>query len=436
MDATLSALALAGVAAAGAALAPQSLSLDEALRVARARQPQLAAARAATEAGRARADEAHSGLLPQVGVNAEYQRTTANFTARPGVVPLSTQSLSTASSSQTFDYFTGSLQVNQLVWDFGQTWERWRAAQANARALSQNARATAQSVALGVRTAFFNALADQSLVEVARETADNLERHLEQTKAFVQQGTRAQIDLATALTNLANARAQLVTAEGNLRAALAQLKQSMGVAAAPPYRLVDPGLSPVPGEGDALDALVAQAEAARPEVASLALQVDAQRRTARALRGAYGPSLSAGLNATEAGTNLTALTWNAAATATLSWSPYQGGLTSAQVHEAEATLQQLEAQLDQQRLQVRSDVEQAQVGVQTAAATLASQGEAVVNAREQLRLAEGRFATGVGNSVELNDAQVALTTAESQEVQAAARLSTARAQLLQALGRP
>jgi outer membrane protein len=41
----------------------------------------------------------------------------------------------------------------------------------------------------------------------------------------------------------------------------------------------------------------------------------------------------------------------------------------------------------------------------------------------------------VGNAIELGDAQVALTTAEAQTVQADDRLSTARAQLLRALGR-
>jgi outer membrane protein len=433
MEARLGAFAVAVAAAVGA---PQVLTLEEALRLARARQPQLAVARAAAEAGRARSDEARAGLLPQVSINAQYERTTANFVARPSVVPLSTSTLAKSPTWQTFDFFNGTLQVSQLVWDFGQTSQRWRAAQANADALGQNERTTAQSVSLNVRTAFFNAFGGKALVQVARETAANLERHLLQTQAFVQQGTRAPIDLATALTNLANAKAQLVTAEGNYRAARAQLNQAIGLPSTPQYELADPGLAPVEGEGDPLETLVAEAEQVRPELASLEYQIEAQRRTARALRGAYGPALSAGANGTEAGTQLSGLSWNVAATVTLSWSPYQGGLTSAQVHEAEATLRQLEAQLEQERLQVRFEVEQAQVGVQTAAATLASQREAVINAREQLRLAEGRFATGVGNSVELNDAQVALTNAESQEVAAAARLSTARAQLAQALGRP
>ena len=57
-------------------------------------------------------------------------------------------------------------------------------------------------------------------------------------------------------------------------------------------------------------------------------------------------------------------------------------------------------------------------------------------AQQRLELAEGRYRTGVGSAIELGDAQIAVTNAAAQVVQADYRLSTARAQLLRALGRP
>ena len=50
-------------------------------------------------------------------------------------------------------------------------------------------------------------------------------------------------------------------------------------------------------------------------------------------------------------------------------------------------------------------------------------------------LAEGRYQAGVGNIIELGDAQVAQTSAAAQAVQAEYNLATARAQLGRALGR-
>jgi len=61
--------------------------------------------------------------------------------------------------------------------------------------------------------------------------------------------------------------------------------------------------------------------------------------------------------------------------------------------------------------------------------------EAIANAREQLRLAEGRYAGGLGNAIELGDAQIAFTGAAAQAVQARYNLATARAQLAAALGK-
>ena len=69
------------------------------------------------------------------------------------------------------------------------------------------------------------------------------------------------------------------------------------------------------------------------------------------------------------------------------------------------------------------------------AADGATRQEALANAKERLRLAEQRYAVGVGSAIELGDAQVALALAAAQAVQADDKLSTARAQLLRALGR-
>ena len=80
------------------------------------------------------------------------------------------------------------------------------------------------------------------------------------------------------------------------------------------------------------------------------------------------------------------------------------------------------------------DGEQARLGVQAAKEAIAASDEAVVNARQQLTLAEGRYTHGLGSAVELSDAQVADTNAKAQVVQARFNLAVARAQLLAALG--
>jgi outer membrane protein len=110
-------------------------------------------------------------------------------------------------------------------------------------------------------------------------------------------------------------------------------------------------------------------------------------------------------------------------------------LTRAQVDEAAANLQGIDAQKSVELLQIRLDVETARLAVRAAKSSIGAANDALVNGREQLRLAEARYSTGVGSIIELNDAQVAYASAEAQVVIARYNLATARVQLLAALGR-
>lgn len=408
----------------------RTLTLAEAERSAIARQPQILQAQAFTQVAVARSGEARSGLLPQLTGTASYARETANVTARPGL----TTSGGTSSSWRTVNFWSFGATLSQLVYDFGQTSGRWRAALASADAQRSSERATLNQVLLGVRTAFFNARAGKDLVGVARDNLANQDLHLRQTEGFVRAGTRPPIDLAQARTDRANAEVQLINAQNAYETEKAQLNQAMGVEGPTDYDVADDVLPPVEGEEQGIDPLLAQALKQRPDFASLAQQARAQELTLGAVRGGYFPALGVSTGITDYGQSLSSTVWNWNATATLTWNIFQGGLTRALSQEAQANLDAAQAQIAALQQQIRVDVEQARLAVRAARQSLAAAGEALVNARERLRLAEGRYRTGAGSAIELGDAQVALTTAAAQRVQAEYNLSISRAQLLRALG--
>jgi outer membrane protein len=168
---------------------------------------------------------------------------------------------------------------------------------------------------------------------------------------------------------------------------------------------------------------------------SLERQVESQRLAVKGAEGGYGPSLAANASASEAGVDLTALTWNFGVGATLQWQLFGGGITRATVRAAAAAEAQARAQLAQEKLQVRLELTQALLNVQAARISVNTAKEVEDNARERLRLAEGRYQAGAGSIIELQDAQVAATTASGQVVQAEFTLSLARASLRRALGK-
>jgi outer membrane protein len=412
--------------------AQRVLGLADVERTALQVQPLLRAARASTSVAEAQAEQARSPLLPQVIGSAAYTRETGNFAPRPGVVAGSPGG---SLFSTSYDYFQFGVTATQLIYDFGQTSQRYEAAKLNADAQRVAEQTARLGILLNVRRAYFAARANKELVDVAKETLDAQNRHLAQVQGMVQVGTQPPIALAQQKAAVANAVVQVITSQNNYETSKAQLNQAAGMAGGTEYDVSDEDVGPVSDEDQPLETLMNKAVAARPEIATLSKQREADESTLSSARGTYGPSIGASAGVTDYGTNLGQLVPNWTLGAAATWPIFQGGLTRALVHQAEAGIESVDAQRSVEELQVRLDVDSARLAIRAAKATIGAVGEALTSAREQLRLAEQRYATGVGSIIELNDAQVAYTTAAAQVVSARYGLATARAQFLAAMGR-
>lgn len=431
------AAATAAASPAGAATShPQRiLTLAEAERLAVQYHPNVAIARAQTAAAEAAADQAFAPLLPQVTGSATYQRTTGNFVQRPGALPNTNNPATRAPNFDTFNSWNFGLNATQLIWDFGQATGAYRSARVGAEAQKQTEATTELDLVQATRSAYFQAWAQRALVGVATDNLTNMDRHLEQVDGFVKAGSRPEIDLAQTRADRANAALQLANAKANYETAKAQLAQAMGTDRAVDFDVEDQALPPEPGEDGTPDQLLPTALEARPEMRSLERAAESQRLAVKSAEGGYGPSLGATATASEAGTDLSALAWNVAVGATLTWKLFQGGLTRATVRAAVAAEQQARAQIAQTKQQVRLDLTQALLNVQAAKVSLETSKEVELNAHERLRLAEGRYQAGAGSIIELQDAQVAEATAAGQVVQSEFTLSLARASLRRAMGK-
>ncbi len=276
-------------------LSARTVTLDEAERAAVAQRPDIRQADANVAAGLARNEEARAPLLPQVKIEGLYERTTGNRPQKPG------HTNNYGNTFDTFNWYDGQASINQLLWDFGQAPNRWRAAKARAVALGDTARATRLQAIADVRTAYFRADAQKSLVAVARQTLGNRQRHLEQIRGFVHAGTRPDIDLAQAIADEANARVQVIRSENNYAVARAELNQAMGTTGDTDYDVADATLPPQPGEASGVGALIDEAIRARPDLAAMVAQIRAQELTVKATRDSYWPTLSAVAGAETAG---------------------------------------------------------------------------------------------------------------------------------------
>jgi outer membrane protein len=420
--------------------APQGgrvVHLDDAVQAAIKHQPAVLQAMASTEAAAGRSDQARSGFFPQLTGTAIYQRR-GGTSGAVGTVPSTSGSASTVApptSGGSYDYWSFGVNATQLLWDFNQTYNRLRAADRAVESLKAGQKTAELTVLLNVRRAYFAARAQKALIKVAEETLANEERHMIQIAGFVKAGTHPEIDVVQEKTTLANDRVSLINAQNNYEIAKSQLNQAMGLVGDTAFDVADEELPTIDGEDLPSESLVQKALGARPEIAALERQREFNELTVKSIKGAYGPTLNATAGASAVGTALDNLGSSWSIGANLTWPFFQGGLTRGQVREAQANMGVTSAQLESEKLQVRFDVEQAVLTVRAAKASIGAANEALGSAREQLRLAEGRYEAGVGSIIELGDAQVTVTNAAAQVVQAQFNLATARAQLLTAMGR-
>jgi outer membrane protein len=428
------------------------VTLSDALQTALRHQPQIRQARANTEAAIARANEARSQLLPQLAGLGSYTRATSN--PIPGaLINIGASNVAGAAAMaaamgnvgptrvccdwnlQT-DTWNFRITASQTIWDGSGQLARWGSTRYLADAQAATEFTTRLQIDLTVRQNYFATRAQKALLEVARATLANQDKHLAQIEGFVKVGTHAEIDLAQARADRANAMVQMINAENNFEVAKAQLNLAMGIEGPTDYDVSDENIGPVSNEESSVDALLDEALKSRPDFVAIEKQIKAQDLTIWAAKTTYGPSLTASTGFTDGGAaGLGNLAWNWNFALTVNWSLFQGGLSWYTVKEAKANYDSLVAQRDLLRQSVRLEVDQARLALRAAKGALVAAEEALVNARERLRLAEGRYQAGVGNIIELSDSQLQFTQASSQRVQADYNVSTARAALMKALGR-
>lgn len=425
------------LAAAGPALAQtpppwvpgQVLTLATAVELALRLNPQLRSGQQAVRAAEARVPQARAGFYPRLDAvgttgGSQFFSTSLNRGVRSDTTAL-------------------ALQGRQLLWDFGKTTALVEEARAGVRASDAELERLRQAVVLNVRQGYYTLVQARRLVRVAEAALARAELNLRSARGFFEVGTRPKSDVTRAEVEVANARVGLIRARNQVRLAETSLAAAIGLEAQVPLEVEDVlSYEPV-----ALDpgALLAEALRARPELAQASARLEAARAQLAGARAAYWPDLT--LNGSYGGASGEAFlgpegatffpslgeTWSV--TATLSWNLFQGFGTAERLREAAALVEVARANRDAVELQVRLEVEQAYVSVLEAAERIAATEKAVESARENLRLAQGRYDAGVGTILDLTEAQLALANAEADQVRALADYRVALAALDRAVGR-
>lgn len=398
-----------------------TLDLKTCINIALKKQPNIKAAANNVYAGQSRVFQAESNYYPQVEASAGYSRTaSAPSVNRP-----------TVSSSRAFDLYSSSIDLTQKIYDFGRTSGQVNVQRSNLESTRADLENTRNQTAFNVKQAYYTVLQAEKNRTVAQDSVKQFEQHLEQAKGFYEVGTKPRIDVTKAEVDLSNAKVNLIKAENALRIARVNLNNAMGVPEAPEFALKDELV--FERYGITMDEALAKALANRPDLKSTFEKAKAAEESLALSKKNYYPTLSGNAAYNWSGESLPLERgWNVGATVTIPI--FTGFLTKYQVEESKANLNVSYANLELSRQNVFLDVRQAYLNLREAEERVPATELAVRQAAENLELADARYATGVGNPIELTDAAVAYSNARLAYFQALSDYKIAQANLDKAIG--
>jgi len=393
----------------------QPLSLADCYRIATQNQPDLATAQSQLRVAEAHLKERRAPYFPHLSFGANHNQQTYNFAATPGTAPSTFTANYHGESWSTSPYYFTGLGLSQNIYDFGLTRGSVQRGRAELAQAQQNSDRIRQETLLNVRNAYFSVLAAQELVQVRQKTVQNQSRHLDQINAFFQVGRVPKIDVTRQEVQLANAQLDLVQAQSDLTVAHAALATSMGLPVKNTFTLVN-----VLGSALALDPVdryLTQAQQSRPDLRALREVIVAAEGDIVSARSNFRPHLNFTSFADFQNLKLP-LIWNLGFGESLIQPLLSGGYNRAFLNETEQAKSAAESNLTSATLQVDREVytDYANTTVSQQQIDLATKADE--EARQNLEFAEGRYSAGVGNIIELTDAELLAATAGAQVVTA------------------
>lgn len=411
-----------------------TLTMSRAVEIAEKTQPALRQARASVEAAQGRVDSAHVAEHPTVNLAG-----TVSTGSKNGTLCVASDPNSGICNGGFLSAGFGtalSASASWRIYDFGLTAANVRAAEANADAAVSGVSVTSLDVRRDVEVAYLEALARKRLVVVAEATVKSEDAHLDQAKRFVAAQAKDPIEVAQAQSRDSNAKSALAQAQSNEAVALANLRAAIGwidPSRAPAVDVNWP--TPVNEAPQDLGTLVSIARKFRPEIAQYDKQIYAADASVTAAHAERRPVLSANASAIwspDTDNWSPEPTWQASLS--LSWALFDGGRSHADVRVANANLISAQASRDALLVSLTSSLESSRAQIVANKANVDASTEAVTAAQAQLKLAEARYAQGLGSQIELADAQTAVTTASGNLITAEWQLADAWATLRRALG--
>jgi outer membrane protein len=389
------------------------LGLQQAIELGLDNHPLVQEAGATLRAASARTEQARAIYYPHVD---------ANFDTAAGAGRLNPRFLVGGFLVQpNLSQYVGGVSVSQRIFDFGFSQHTVDSAHLAERAQEQDISARQALVVLNVQTTYLTSLKHRRLVQIAEETVRERGIIKGQIEALYRQQLKSKLDVDLVQVELTNAESLLVRARNGLKSGFANLNRAMGITGAEDYVLEDLPIEVRPQRP--LDSLISES-LSHPEfrkAKELTASADAKITAAKRQ---YLPTVSAYASggdfqvydASRSQANQTGGWW--AAGGFVSMPLFTGFMIENQIQEAKAQKAAAEAASLNIEQALTQQVTNSYLDTVSFAQQIKLGEEQVKTAQEALNLAKQRYKLGLGSIVEVTQAEVALTGAQTRLAEA------------------
>lgn len=425
--------------APGLALA-ETLTLDDAIRLALERNAGLRASSQQVEAAESQAKAARAGFSPQL--NARYTVRRSNNPLDSLADKLNTRSIDpatdfTAEALNHPDYTTlhaTEIGVQWPLYTGGRSVAEFGAARAHVRAAQDEHGRARERVIYETTVAYRGVQAAQAGLTVADEAVAAAERHARTTARLLRERRIVASDKLTAEVNLSLVEANRAQAHTRRENALDNLRRALGLTHDAPVTVMtwdaDPALPALPP----LTELEQQALAQRSDLRAEEHRLRAARAGVRAAGSAFKPQISIGAARTWYDDSFNLDNASNSVMGQVQWNLWSGGQHTERMRAATHSAAALEAQLEDRRAGVLLEVRMAYRALAEARNRLGICADNIGKANKTVELVQGRYGEGRTLLIDLLQAERTLVEARREKLDAQFALARAEAALRYAVG--
>ena len=394
------------------------LTLQACIDIALENSPSAVAAKLAVQEAHIQLNLSRSEFLPTVS-------------AQPGTSYLATKPATAAHYS---DHGSSDASAQALLSLSGIT-DKVRGIKISKLALEQAEWALSNqtnSISRTIKKAYYALLSSQRAVAIRTQSRDLYKDQYERTSEYFRLGLRPKVDQTTAEVNLNNEELKLIRARNLVKTASATLANAMGVTTSRTLQIEDIG------DQEKFDIpfneAVNIAYQNRPDMLSSKAGLKISQIKLNQAKAGFFPTFSFSAGFTKYSDDLSLDNEDARLVASVEIPIFTAFKTYNNVKQARVSF---EKALNADRGLINDvflEVQRAYIQMQEAAESIPIAALNVKKAKENLDLAQGRYNEGIGDIIELKDAEVAYTDAELSLLTARYDYAAAVADVKQAMG--